>query len=261
MTIELVDGKAGTAHISSEDKAIIHQSKFGASDMVYAWGDALKCTMGSANKATIGTGCASIQGLDWHITAAETVQIDNGSQGMKRNDIIAAHYNRDSTSGIEKVELVVLKGTPDAATAADPTIPDGKILSGATDAYQALWRIPLDGITVGTPVQLFSTRNALWDSVTLYSGKGFTVARCGFVMLISFGGAIGGGSWDSATCAYVIPAGLRPVVGLNTCCVVDNGQTARRLCVGADGKIVVSNTGGTGSSQTCRGTICYPVIG
>lgn len=80
-------------------------------------------------------------------------------------------------------------------------------------------------------------------------------------MLISFGGAIGGGSWDSATCAYVIPAGLRPVVGLNTCCVVDNGQTARRLCVGADGKIVVSNTGGTGSSQTCRGTICYPVIG
>lgn len=166
MTIELVDGKAGTAHISSEDKAIIHQSKFGASDMVYAWGDALKCTMGSANKATIGTGCASIQGLDWHITAAETVQIDNGSQGMKRNDIIAAHYNRDSTSGIEKVELVVLKGTPNAATAADPTIPDGKILSGATDAYQALWRISLDGITVGTPVQLFSTRNALWDSVT-----------------------------------------------------------------------------------------------
>ena len=166
MTIELVDGKAGTAHISSEDKAIIHQSKFGASDMVYAWGDALKCTMGSANKATIGTGCASIQGLDWHITAAETVQIDNGSQGMKRNDIIAAHYNRDSTSGIEKVELVVLKGTPNATTAADPTIPDGKILSGATDAYQPLWRIPLDGITVGTPVALFSTRNALWDSVT-----------------------------------------------------------------------------------------------
>jgi len=176
VTIELVDGKAGTAHISSEDKAIIHQSKFGASDMVYAWGDALKCTMGSANKATIGTGCASIQGLDWHITAAETVQIDNGSQGMKRNDIIAAHYNRDSASGIEKVELVVLKGTPNATTAADPTIPDGKILSGATDAYQPLWRIPLDGITVGTPVQLFSTRNALWDSVT-QSGDWVVVKR------------------------------------------------------------------------------------
>lgn len=167
MTIELVDGKAGVAHISSEDKAIIHQAKFGKSDMVFDWGGALGCTMSSANKATINTGCASIQGLDWHVTAAETVTIANGSQGMKRNDIIAAHYHRDSSSGNEKVELVVLKGTPNATQATDPTIPSGKILSGATDAYMALWRIPLDGITVGTPVRLFTPRGALWDSVTL----------------------------------------------------------------------------------------------
>ncbi len=217
MTIELVDGKAGTAHISSEDKAIIHQSKFGASDMVYAWGDALKCTMGSANKATIGTGCASIQGLDWHITAAETVQIDNGSQGMKRNDIIAAHYNRDSTSGIEKVELVVLKGTPNATTAADPTIPDGKILSGATDAYQTLWRIPLDGITVGTPVQLFSTRNALWDSVTQKWKPPFTadsVWLCKVGNLVVINGNVkfnASNAQNYAKAQETIPAGFRPI--------------------------------------------------
>ena len=167
MTIELVDGKAGVAHISSEDKAIIHQAKFGKSDMVFDWGDVLKCTMGSANKATIGTGCASIQGLDWHITAAESVTISNGSQGVKRNDIICAHYHRDSKTGNELVELTVLKGTPNATTAADPTIPSGKILSGAVDAYMPLWRIPLDGITVGTPVRLFTPKGALWDSVTL----------------------------------------------------------------------------------------------
>ena len=167
MTIELVDGKAGVAHISSEDKAIIHQAKFSKSDVVFDWGDAFKCTMGSANKATIGTGCASIQGLDWHITAAESVTISNGSQGMKRNDIICAHYHRDSSTGVEKVELAVLKGSPNATTAADPTIPSGEILSGAVDAYMPLWRIPLDGITVGTPVRLFTPRGALWDSVTL----------------------------------------------------------------------------------------------
>lgn len=167
MTIELVDGKAGRAHISSEDKAIIHQAKFSKSDVVFDWGDAFKCTMGSANRATIGTGCASIQGLDWHITAAESVTISNGSQGMKRNDIICAHYHRDSSTGVEKVELAVLKGSPNATAAADPTIPSGKILSGAVDAYMPLWRIPLDGITVGTPVRLFTPRGALWDSVTL----------------------------------------------------------------------------------------------
>lgn len=166
MTIELVDGKAGTAHISSGDKAIIHQAKFSKSDVVFDWGDAFKCSISSSNRATIGTGCASIQGLDWHITAAESVTISNGSQGMKRNDIICAHYHRDAKTGNELVNLTVLKGTPDATTAADPTIPSGKILSGAVDAYMPLWRIPLDGITVGTPVRLFTPRCALWDSVT-----------------------------------------------------------------------------------------------
>lgn len=148
MTIELVDGKAGTNHISSEDKAIIHQAKFTKSDVVFDWGDAFKCAMSSPNRATIGTGCASIQGLDWHITAAESVTISNGSQSMKRNDIICAHYHRDASSGIETVELTVLKGSPNATVAADPTIPPGEILSGAVDAYMPLWRIPLDGITV-----------------------------------------------------------------------------------------------------------------
>ena len=165
MTIELVDGKAGVAHISSEDKAIIHQAKFSKSDVVFDWGNAFKCSMSSSNRATIGTGCASIQGLDWHITAAESVTISNGSQGMKRNDIICAHYHRDSGTGNELVNLVVLKGTPNETAAADPTIPSGKILSGAVDAYMPLWRIPLDGITVGTPVRLFTPRGALWDSV------------------------------------------------------------------------------------------------
>lgn len=166
MTIELVDGKAGTMHISSEDKAIIHQAKFSKSDVVFDWGDAFKCSMSSSNRATIGTGCASIQGLDWHITAAESVTISNGSQGMKRNDIICAHYHRDSKTGNELVELVVLKGSPNATAAADPTIPSGKILSGAVDAYMPLWRVPLNGITVGTPVRLFTPKGALWDSVT-----------------------------------------------------------------------------------------------
>lgn len=182
MTIELVDGKAGVAHISSEDKAIIHQAKFSKSDVVYDWGDVFKCSMSSSNRATVGTGCASIQGLDWHITSAESVTISNGSQGMKRNDIICAHYNRNPKTGNELVELVVLKGSPNATAAADPTIPSGKILSGAVDAYMPLWRIPLNGITVGTPVRLFTPRGALWDSVTpihftkLTSDPEFTVS-------------------------------------------------------------------------------------
>ena len=259
MTIELVDGKAGVAHISSEDKAIIHQAKFSKSDVVFDWGDAFKCSMSSPNRATIGTGCASIQGLDWHITAAESVTISNGSQGVKRNDIICAHYHRDSKTGNELVELTVLKGTPNATTAADPTIPSGKILSGAVDAYMPLWRIPLDGITVGTPVRLFTPKGALWDSVTLYNADGFVVIKAGILMLVKFSGAIGVGSWDVKQCKYVLPEAYRPPIEVNSMCCVTNGQTARMLIVQANGIIRVANMGSTGSSQGCVGTVVYPI--
>ena len=259
MTIELVDGKAGTAHISSEDKAIIHQAKFSKSDVVFDWGDAFKCSMSSSNRATIGTGCASIQGLDWHITSAESVTISNGSQGMKRNDIICAHYNRNPKNGNELVELVVLKGSPNATAAADPTIPSGKILSGAVDAYMPLWRIPLDGITVGTPVRLFTPRGALWDSVTLYNAKGFTVIHTGMMMLVKYSGNIGNGSWDSVQCEYVLPAELRPPVEVNAMVCVSNGQTSRMLVVNPNGTIRCANMGAAGSNQGCAGSLCYPI--
>ena len=240
MTIELVDGKAGTMHISSEDKAIIHQAKFSKSDVVHDWGDAFKCSMSSSNRATVGTGCASIQGLDWHITAAESVTISNGSQGMKRNDIICAHYHRDSKTGNENVALVVLKGTPNATAAADPTIPSGKILSGAVDAYMPLWRIPLDGITVGTPVRLFTPRGALWDSVTQpwkppYTNSRLTLCRVGRIVTINGNVKFdGSGQQNYSTANETIPEAFRPLADQS---IISFPSCGFSLLVMRDGKV------------------------
>ena len=240
MTIELVDGKAGVAHISSEDKAIIHQAKFSKSDVVYDWGDAFKCSMSSSNRATIGTGCASIQGLDWHITSAESVTISNGSQGMKRNDIICAHYHRDSKTGNELVELTVLNGSPNATAAADPTIPSGKILFGAGDAYMPLWRIPLNGITVGTPVRLFTPRGALWDSVTQrwkppYTNDILTLCRVGRVVTINGNVKFtGSGQQNYSTANETIPEAFRPLADMS---IISFPSCGFSLLVMRDGKV------------------------
>lgn len=240
MTIELVDGKAGVAHISSEDKAIIHQAKFSKSDVVYDWGDVFKCSMSSSNRATVGTGCASIQGLDWHITSAESVTISNGSQGMKRNDIICAHYHRDSKTGNENVALVVLKGTPNATAAADPTIPSGKILSGAVDAYMPLWRIPLDGITVGTPVRMFTPRGALWDSVTQpwkppYTNNSLTLCRVGRIVTINGNVKFtGSGTQNYSTANETIPEAFRPLADQS---IISFPSCGFSLLVMRDGKV------------------------
>ncbi|MBS6745796.1 MAG: hypothetical protein ACLVJ9_06165 [Bifidobacterium catenulatum] len=233
MTIELVDGKAGTAHISSEDKAIIHQAKFGAGDMVFEWGDAMSCTMQSANKAVIGTGCASIQGLDWHITNPETVTIQSGSSGKNRNDIICAHYHRETSTGVEKVELVAFKGVPSDAAAVDPTIPSAKILNGAADAYMPLWRIPLTGITAGTPVRLFNKRYALWDSVTLTKSNvnwdvNYRTAFVGGMLIVAFHAIRLNTDWNAArewesSKLFTLPAGLEAAFEVH-CAAVSNSS-------------------------------------
>ena len=271
MTIELVDGKAGVAHISSEDKAIIHQAKFSKSDVVFDWGDAFKCSMSSPNRATIGTGCASIQGLDWHITAAESVTISNGSQGVKRNDIICAHYHRDSKTGNELVELTVLKGTPNATTAADPTIPSGKILSGAVDAYMPLWRIPLDGITVGTPVRLFTPKGALWDSVTQtcqlqwqstvsfvpapYGASNTIKVRDGliFVDLSSFRSSVNVGNFT----VWMFKSGVKPSKAVSLGCIANVSGIAygKQATWNTDGSVVL--IGGVGSNDVIQ---CFSKI-
>ena len=261
MTIELVDGKAGVAHISSEDKAIIHQAKFSKSDVVFDWGDAFKCSMSSSNRATIGTGCASIQGLDWHITAAESVTISNGSQGMKRNDLICAHYHRDSKSGNESVNLVVLKGSPNATAAADPTIPSGKILSGAVDAYMPLWRIPLDGITVGTPVRMFTPRGALWDSVTqtLIKSQYGTVTgvKSGKIAQISINWkSASTDSWGSGQFG-TIPEGWRPAVVTHGTWSGRDGGSQRDFILETNGNFRYANCGAGQNSGTFSGTMTY----
>jgi len=271
VTIELVDGKAGVAHISSEDKAIIHQAKFSKSDVVFDWGDAFKCSMSSPNRATIGTGCASIQGLDWHITAAESVTISNGSQGVKRNDIICAHYHRDSKTGNELVELTVLKGTPNATTAADPTIPSGKILSGAVDAYMPLWRIPLDGITVGTPVRLFTPKGALWDSVTQacqlqwqstgsfvpapYGASNTIKVRDGliFVDLSSFRSSVNVGNFT----VWMFKSGVKPSKAVSLGCIANVSGIAygKQATWNTDGSVVL--IGGVGPNDVIQ---CFSKI-
>ena len=263
MTIELVDGKAGTAHISSEDKAIIHQAKFGTSDMVFEWGDAMSCTMQSANKAVIGTGCASIQGLDWHITNPETVTIQSGSSGKNRNDIICAHYHRETSTGVEKVELVAFKGVPSDGAAVDPTIPSAKILNGAADAYMPLWRIPLTGITAGTPVRLFNKRYALWDSVTqpLITNQYGTVTgvKTGNVAQINV-------NWKSANTASwgtgvfgTIPEGWRPVADVRGTWSGRDGGSQREFLLKTDGTFTYANRGGGQNGDVFTTTMTYIV--
>lgn len=159
MAFEIVDGMTGTKHISSDDLSALNVATIGKADCVLGYGDDFKLTMASANSATLGTGVGMVGGKRFWNQAATNLTVQSGTQGQKRNDLVVARYAKTS-AGIESITPVVVKGTPSTGTAADPA---------TTSNDLKLWRIPLDGISVGTPVRLFdpvTSLATLGDSVS-----------------------------------------------------------------------------------------------
>ena len=146
MAFEIVDGMTGTKHISSDDLAALNTATVGKADCVLEYGNDFALTMASANSAILGTGVGMVGGKRFWNQAPTSLTIQSGTQGQKRNDLVVARYAKTS-AGIESITPVVIKGTPTTGTPADPD-------TTANDLK--LWRVPLNGITVGTPVKLFS---------------------------------------------------------------------------------------------------------
>ena len=174
--VELVTGHANKAHATAEQAAGLNAGILGLDDYVLNVHDKFKITVVSANKVTIGTGELVMQGRHVSQGTPEDLIVTNGSQGQKRNDLIVCRYAKGSQN-IESAKLVVVRGTPTTGTPTDPAVNTTSPLDGGTTYDMPLYRIPLDGITIGTPVPLFNVLKPMsdvWDSLTslhLYTGS------------------------------------------------------------------------------------------
>ena len=174
--VELVTGHANKAHATAEQAAGLNAGILGLDDYVLNVHDKFKITVVSANKVTIGTGELVMQGRHVSQGTPEDLIVTNGSQGQKRNDLIVCRYAKGSQN-IESAKLVVVRGTPTTGTPTDPAVNTTSPLDGGTTYDMPLYRIPLDGITIGTPVPLFNVLKPMsdvWDSLSplhLYTGS------------------------------------------------------------------------------------------
>lgn len=169
MAFEIVDGMTGTKHISSDDLSALNVATIGKANCVLKYGDDFKLTMASANSATLGTGVGMVGGKRFWNQAATSLTVQSGTQGQKRNDLVVARYAKTS-AGIESITPVVIKGTPSTGTAVDPA---------TTSNDLKLWRIPLNGISVGTPVKLFNTVASLASLGESVSKREYPKVICG----------------------------------------------------------------------------------
>ena len=266
---ELVTGHAGKAHATAEQAAGLNAGILGLDDYVLNVHDKFKITVVSANKVTIGTGELVMQGRHVSQGTPEDLIITNGSQGMKRNDLIVCRYTKGAGL-VESAQLLVVKGTPTTGTPKDPALNTTSPLDGGTTYDMALYRVPLDGITIGTPVALFNVLKPMsdvWDSLTrtdvttLISGNYGTVNgyRSGPMVTLRIDWkSSASGSWNSGTFG-TLPEGWRPPMDLNFSYGGRDGANQKTINIHADGTMTYSNQGGTQGTNSFGLSFSYGV--
>ena len=157
----LVTGKWGEPHVTSAQQRNYNAGIAGDGQYVMS---GMTATMTNSNTCHIDPGVASFNGADVEVPAGGVdLTIENGTQGQKRNDLVVLRYTKNAGSQVEDVSLAVIKGTPTSGTATDPAHNEGSILDGDSPCDMPLWRIPLNGIDVGDPVQLFKDFESISD--------------------------------------------------------------------------------------------------
>lgn len=246
---ELVTGHANKAHATAEQAAGLNAGILGLDDYVLNVHDKFKITVVSANKVTIGTGELVMQGRHVSQGTPEDLIVTNGSQGQKRNDLIVCRYAKGSQN-IESAKLVVVRGTPTTGTPTDPAVNTTSPLDGGTTYDMPLYRIPLDGITIGTPVALFNVLKPMsdvWDSLTQrsttwrvpYSSDSILLTRIGDICFMGGNVKFNSSGQNNYTKAQEkLPEGYRPVI-VNTPVAVFGGETTF-ICYGeANGTVTM----------------------
>lgn len=175
MGVKLMTGATGEQNIQAADDRECLAGITGLDSYVFPTGSQLKATLVDANTVTIGTGAGSLQGSRFRCSTTTTVNIQSGTQGQFRHDIVGLHFSRE-TSGREGLEFQVLTGEPAASegAAADPAYTAGDLLKGDAEAFMPLYRIKLSGINTADPEPMFSVLTplaTLRDSVSQDTGK------------------------------------------------------------------------------------------
>lgn len=250
----LVTGSHGgdDPHVESKHDALMHAAMLGRGGYILKtrnW--TMKPTAKDVNNITIPAWDLVVEGRQIYIAAPTDVNIQSGSQGQKRRDLIVARYALNSGTGVETVTLEAIKGVPSSGTPADPGIETGSIIGGAIVSDLPLCRVNLDGITItsiDTLVNVMQPLEDVWDSLTQrsttwrvpYSNNSISLTRVGDICFA--GGNVKfnqSGENNYTQARETIPVGYRPAEKSNTPIAVFGGNTTFILYGEHTGRVVM----------------------
>ena len=161
--MDIITGYTGSPHVTAEQDRDVNIGIFGAESYVLRTGSQLKAEVSSNNEIKVRDGVIMHQGCAASIkkNTYDSLTIANGSQGMKRVDLIVARYSRDQNTKEESLVLKVIQGTPKESGPAVPGYTTGDIRAGDLIADMPLYQVTLNGLNITEVKQLFSTQDSI----------------------------------------------------------------------------------------------------
>lgn len=177
--MDIITGYTGKAHVTAEQDRDINIGIFGKGSCVLQTGQQLNAVVISNNEIRITDGVLIHQGCAASIkkNTTNSVTIANGSQGMKRIDLIVARYTKNTSSKVEAVEIKVIQGTPSESNPVAPSYTSGDIQGGDLTADMPLYQVEINGLTIADVKRLFTVRRSAAEFDTEVDGVKSTLSN------------------------------------------------------------------------------------
>lgn len=148
--MEIVSGLGEKPHVTSQQFRQVLEGTIGQKSYIITSGENLEPELAANNLLKIRSGMMSHHGnvSSVKIGTYDEVELTNGSQGMKRIDLVVNRYTRNAETNIEKNEWVVIMGTPVASNPVAPTYTVGNLQKGDLVDDCPVFELHYDGINV-----------------------------------------------------------------------------------------------------------------
>lgn len=148
--MEIVSGLGEKPHVTSQQFRQILEGTIGQKSYIVTSGENLEPELAANNLLKIRSGMMSHHGnvSSVKIGTYDEVELTNGSQGMKRIDLVVNRYTRNAETNVEKNEWVVIMGTPVASNPVAPAYTVGNLQKGDLVDDCPVFELHYDGINV-----------------------------------------------------------------------------------------------------------------
>ena len=148
--MEIVSGRTGNPHVTSQQFRQLVEGTVGQESYILTSGENLEPELASNNILKIRSGMMSHHGniSSIKIGTYDEVELTNGSQGMKRIDLVVNRYTRNTETNVEANNWVVITGTPVASDPAVPAYTAGNLQDGDLTDDCPVFEVHYDGLNV-----------------------------------------------------------------------------------------------------------------